>query len=85
MDSLLDLLIDMIIYIGFMIYCVQETWFLGNSLTMVQDHMVFMHNMGDKEPVSKGRVKLGVAIILSPTAVIAYREAGYKPPITTLL
>ena len=29
LDSLLDLLIDMIIYIGFMIYCVQETWFLG--------------------------------------------------------
>ena len=47
--------------------------------------MVFMHNMDEKEPGSKGRLKGGVVIILSPTAVIAWREAGTKLRITMLL
>ena len=47
--------------------------------------MVFMHNMGEKEPGSKGRVKGCVAIILSLKVVIAWGEAGSKPLITTLL
>ena len=47
--------------------------------------MVFMHNMGENETGSKGRVKGGFTIILLPTAVIAWREAFSKPPITTLL
>ena len=41
--------------------------------------------MGEKDPGSKGRVEGGVVIILSPTAVIAWRESGSKPPITALL
>ena len=47
--------------------------------------MVFMHNMCKKEPGSKVRVKRIVAIILLSTVVIAWREAGSKPTITTPL
>ena len=46
---------------------------LGNSVTIVQYYMVFMHNIGEKDPGSKGRVKGGFVIILLPTAVIAWR------------
>ena len=52
---------------------------------MVRHLMVVMQNINEKEPGSKGRVKGGVAIILSPVAVDAWREAGSKPPITTLM
>ena len=81
----MDLLVEIMVSKGIMIYCVQEICILGNSTTVVRDHMVFMHNMNEKEPGSKGRVKRGVAIILSPVAVDAWREAGSKPPITTLM
>ena len=68
----MDPLVDIMISNGIMTYCVQETWILGNSSTMVREHMVFMYNMNEKEPGSKGRVKGGVAIILSPVAVDAW-------------
>ena len=41
--------------------------------------------MGEKEQGFKGSMKGGVAIIMLPTSVIAWREAGSKPTITTLL
>ena len=85
LESLMDPLVEIMIFNRIMTYCVQETWILGNSSTMVRDHMVFMHNMNEKEPDSKGRVKRGVAIILSPVVVDACQEAGSKPPITTLM
>ena len=59
LESLMDPLVEIMISNGIMIYCVQETWILGNSSTMVRDHMVVMHNMNEKEPGSKGRVKGG--------------------------
>ena len=85
LESLLDPLIEIMISNGFMIYCVHETWVLGNSVMMMRYHMVFMHNMGEKDPSSKGRVKGGVAIIMLTTSMIAWRAAGSKPLITTLL
>ena len=35
LESLLEPLIEIMIYNGVMIYCVQETWVLGNSVTML--------------------------------------------------
>ena len=45
--------------------------------------MVLRHNREERTIGSKGRIPGGVAIILSPTAVKAWRVAGSKPPITT--
>ena len=47
--------------------------------------MVLQHNREERTIVTKGRITGGVAIILSPTAVEAWRAAGSKPPITTPL
>ena len=44
LDSLLDPLIDTMITKGVMVYCVQETWVVGNSVVMVRGHMIFLHN-----------------------------------------
>ena len=79
----MDPLVEIMISNGIMIYCVQETWILGNSSTMVRDHMVVMQNINEKEPGSKGRVKGGVATIFSQVAVDAWRKSGSKPPMTT--
>ena len=49
LESLLDPLVEIMISNGIMIYCIQETWVLGNSVTMVHGHIVFMHNMDKKE------------------------------------
>ena len=45
--------------------------------------MVFLHNQEGRVKGYKGRIPVGVAIILSPDAVEAWREAGSKSPITT--
>ena len=47
--------------------------------------MIFRHNREEREVGTRGRVPGGVAIILSPTSVTAWRAAGAKPPITTHL
>ena len=85
LKSLLDQLIEIMISNRVMIYCVQETWVLGNLVMMLWYHMVIIYNMGEKDPGSKGMVEVGVSIILSPTAVISWREAWSKTTITTLL
>ena len=45
--------------------------------------MVLQHNREERAIGYKGRIMGRVAIILSPTAVEAWRAAGRKPPITT--
>ena len=45
--------------------------------------MIFQNNREGRIKGSKGRIPGGVAIILSPAAVEAWREAGLKSPITT--
>ena len=45
--------------------------------------MVLRHNRDETAIGSKGRIPGGVTIIISPTAVEAWRAAGSKPPITT--
>ena len=45
--------------------------------------MVLQHNREESTIGTKGIIPGGVAIILSPTAVKAWRAAGSKPPITT--
>ena len=47
--------------------------------------MIFRHNREEREVGTRGRVPGGVAIILSPTAVTAWRAAGENLPITTHL
>ena len=45
--------------------------------------MVIRHKQEERTIGSKGRIPVGVAIILSPTAGEVWRAAGLKPPITT--
>ena len=66
-----------------MVYCIQETWTLGYCSTLVRGHMVLRHNREERTIGTKGRIPGGAAIILSPTAVKAWRAARLKPPITT--
>ena len=47
--------------------------------------MIFCHNREERYVGTRGRIPGGVAIILSPTAVTAWRAKGEKPPITTPL
>ena len=68
---------------GIMIYCLQETWVLGNEVIMVRGHMIFLHNRCEQEEGTKGRNPVGVAIILSPVEIEAWKEAGLNPPTTT--
>ena len=56
-----------------------------NTVIMVGGHMIFLHNRCEREEVTKGRNTGGLAIILSLTAVVAWKEAGSNPPITTHL
>ena len=85
MESLVDPIVDLMIKQNIMVYCIQETWTLGSCSTLVRRHMVIRQNREERTIGTKGRIPGGVAIILSPTAVEAWREAGSKPPITTLL
>ena len=66
-----------------MTYCVQETWVVVNTVIMVGGHMIFLHNRCEREETTKVRNPGGLDIILSPTAVVAWKEAGSNPPITT--
>ena len=85
LESLVDPIIDLMVHKNILAYCVQETWIVGNANTVVRNHMIFRHNREEGEVGTRGRVPRGVAIILSPTAVTAWRAAEEKPPITTLL
>ena len=66
-----------------MIYCMQETLVVKNTVIMVRGYMIFPHYRCDREEGTKEGNFEGVAIILSPTAVVAWKEAGLNPPITT--
>ena len=66
-----------------MAYCIQETWIVGTGSKLVRDHMVFRHNCEGRDKGSKGRIPGGVAIILAPEAVEAWKKAGSKAPITS--
>ena len=85
LESLVDPIIDLMVGKKILAYCVQETWIFGNANTLVRNHMIFRHNREEREVGTRGRVSVGVAIILSPTAVTAWRAAGAKPPIKTHL
>ena len=64
-------------------YCVQETWVVRNTVIMVHGHMIFLHKRCEREEGTKGRKYGYVAIILDPTTVVAWEEAGSNPPINT--
>ena len=85
LDSLLEPQIDITITKGVMVYCVQETWVVGNSVVMVRGHMIFLHNRVKRVEGIIGRNPGGVAIILAPSAVVAWKEPGLSPPTTTPL
>ena len=51
----------------------------------MRGHIVLQHNQEERTIGTKGRIPGGVAIILYPTAVEAWRVAVSKPPITTPL
>ena len=54
-----------------------------NTVIMVGGHMIFLHNRCEREETTKVRNPGGLDIILSPTAVVSWKEAGSNPPITT--
>ena len=85
LESLVDPIVDLMIKDKIMVYFIQETWNLESCSTLVQGHMVIQHNQEEQTIGSKGRIPGRVAIILSPTACEAWRAAGSKPPITTLM
>ena len=85
LESLVDPIVDLVVAKGILAYCVRETWIVGNVKTVVRDHMIFCHNREEREVGTRGRVPGGVAIILSPESVTAWRAAGAKTPITTPL
>ena len=66
-----------------MTYCVQETWVVGNTVIMVRGHMIFLNNVCERVEGTKVRNSVGVAIILAPTVVVAYKDTVSDPPITT--
>ena len=76
LDLLLDPLIDIMITKGVMVYFVQETWVVGNSVVMVRGQMIFLHNRVKRVQGTIGRNPGGVAIILAPSVVVAWKEAG---------
>ena len=76
LESLVDPLVDLMITNKIMVYCIQETWNVGSGSKLVRGHMVLRHNQEERAIGSKGRIMGGVAIILSPTAVEAWRAAG---------
>ena len=41
LDSLVDPIVDLIIAINIMVYCIQETWVVGTGNNLVQGHMLF--------------------------------------------
>ena len=81
----MDPIVDLMIKHNIMVYCIQETWTLGSVSTLVRGHMVLRHNREESTVGTKGRIPGGVAIILSPTAVEAWRAAGSNPSIRTPL
>ena len=83
LESLVDPLVDLRITNNIMVYCIQETWTIGSCSELVLGHIVLWHNREEGDIGSKGRIPDGVAIILSPTAVEAWRATGSKPPTTT--
>ena len=85
LESLVDPIVDLMIRHNIMFYCIQETWNLGSCSTLVRRHMVLRHNLYKSTIGTKGRIPGGVVIILSPTAVEAWRAERSKPPITTPL
>ena len=85
LESLVDPIVDLMIKHNIMVYFIQETCTLGSVITLVRGHMVLRHNREERTIGTKGRIMGGVAIILSPTSVEAWRAAGLKPPIVTPL
>ena len=83
LEFLLDPPVDIMISKGIMNYCLQETWVLGNEVIMVRGHMIFLQNRCEREEGTKGRNPGVVAIILSPVAIEAWKEAVSNPPTTT--
>ena len=73
---MVDPIVDLMVAKCILAYCVQETWIVGNVNTVVRDHMVFRQKREEREVGTRGRVPGGVAIILSPEAVTAWRPAG---------
>ena len=70
LESLLDTLVDIMIWKEFMTYFVQETWVIENTLIMVHGHMIFLHTMCEREEGTKRRNPGFVAIILALTTVV---------------
>ena len=69
LDSLLDPMVDIMITKGVMVYCVQETWIVGNLVVIVREHMIFLNNRVKRVQGTRGRNPGGVAIILAPNVV----------------
>ena len=64
------------------VFCVQETWRLGNFITTIRGH-TFIHHSMEKKNNLKGRISAGVAVILNPVLTKAWPRAGKIPPSTS--
>ena len=68
-----------------MVYCVQGTWVVRNSVVMVRGHMIFLHNRLKRVEGTRGSNPVGVVIILAPYMVVVRKDVGSSPPTTTPL
>ena len=59
------------------VVCLQETWIVGDRRRSNSGFLIIEHGCADK-PATKGHVSGGVAIILSPSAVLAFKKAGER-------
>ena len=81
-DDKLEKLVETMIQRNVAGFCVQETWKLGNFITTIMGHTVIHHGMENKKNL-KGRISVGLAVILNPVLTKAWSRAGKLPPITS--
>ena len=63
-------------------YCLQETWKLRKYTTTIREHIIFHHGTEENND-KKGRISIGVAIILGQSLLQDWTLSGKPPPITS--
>ena len=78
-DSKLEYIIDKMKEREISIALLQETWLIGDFSKTINGFQMIHHGL---KKMSSNRGERGVAIILSPSIIDAYKSAGESPPLT---
>ena len=84
-QGLSGLIINMSISWYIMINFIQDTWIIGNYMSLILRNLFLHHNQLDKGKGETGRVTGGMVIILSPTVVTAWKELVLKNLLITTI